>query len=164
MKADFAIQPSSFAGFSISPELVDQLEASDQLGTVAAFRMGQFRRDGRDEFLVGVDPAALDEVADIEVIEGDLPALETGGVFLYSNTAEDLELSVGDTVEVEFAATGDQELTVQGIFDNNSLIGANYVISGDTYGEHFSEATVTNILVGAGGDVSTEEAPAAVDA
>ena len=164
MKADFAIQPSSFAGFSISPELVDQLEASDQLGTVAAFRMGQFRRDGRDEFLVGVDPAALDEVADIEVIEGDLPALETGGVFLYSNTAEDLELSVGDTVEVEFAATGDQELTVQGIFDNNSLIGANYVISGDTYGEHFSEATVTNILVGAGGDVSTEEARAAVDA
>jgi putative ABC transport system permease protein len=163
MKADFAIQPSSFAGFSISPELVDQLEGSDQLGTVAAFRMGQFRRDGRDEFIVGVDPAALDEVADIEVIEGDLPALEAGGVFLYSNTAEDLELSVGDTVEVEFAATGDQELTVQGIFDNNSLIGTNYVISGDTYREHFSEATVTNILVGAGGDVSTEEARAAVD-
>jgi putative ABC transport system permease protein len=114
--------------------------------------------------VVGVDPAALEEVADIEVIEGDLPDLENGGIFLYSNTAEDLELSVGDSVEMKFAATGDQDLTVQGIFDNNSLIGANYVISADTYGDNFSEATVTNILIGAGGDVSTQEARVAVDA
>jgi len=164
MKADFAIQPSSFAGFAISPDLVDQLEARDELGTIAAFRLGEVRRDGKSEFVVGVDPAALEEVADIEVIEGDLLDLEDGGIFLYSNTAEDLELSVGDSVKMKFAATGDQDLTVQGIFDNNSLIGANYVISADTYRDNFSEATVTNILIGAGGDVSTQEARAAVDA
>jgi putative ABC transport system permease protein len=163
MKAEFAIQPSSFAGFAISPDLVNQLEASDQLGTVAAFRLGEFRRNETSEFVTGVDPAALEEVADIEVIEGDLNDLEDGGVFLYSNTAEDLGVSVGDTVEMKFAATGDQELTVQGIYDNNSLVGTNYVISGETYAEHFTEATVTNILVGAGGTMSAEEARSAIE-
>ena len=163
MRADFSIQPSSFAGFSISPDLVDQLEAQDELGTVAAFRLGEIRRGGRSDFVVGVNPEALDEVADIEVLEGDLPALDDGGVFLHSDLAEDLELSPGDSITLEFAATGEQDLMVQGIFDNKSLIGSNYVISAETYGENFSEATVTNILVGGGGAISPDQARAAID-
>jgi len=163
MKADFAIQPSSFAGFAISPDLVDRLEASDELGTVAAFRLGEFRREGKSDFVIGVDPAALDQVTDIEVIEGALTELGAGDIFLHSDAAEDLGLSVGDTLEMEFAATGVQELEVKGIFDNNTLVGSSYIISPETYGEHFTEATVTNILVDAG-DVSSDQARSAVDA
>ena len=163
MRADFSIQPSSFAGFSISPDLVDQLEAQGELGTVAAFRLGEIRREGRSDFVVGVNPDALDEVADIEVTEGDLPALEDGGVFLHSDLAEDLDLSPGDSITLEFAATGEQDLTVQGIFDNKSLIGSNYVISAETYGENFSETTVTNILVGGDDTISADQARVAID-
>jgi putative ABC transport system permease protein len=163
MKADFSIRPSSFAGFAISPDLVDQLEARNELGAVAAIRLGEIRRDGKSDFLTGVDPDALDEVADIDVIEGDLSGLNEGGVLLHSDLAEDLGLSAGDTLRMEFAATGKHDLTVQGIFDNKELIGTNYIISAETYGEHFSEATVTNILVGADSDISAAQARTAID-
>lgn len=163
MRADFAIQPSSFAGFVMSPELATQLEAKDELAAVAAFRMGEFRHEDGGRFVVAADPAALEQVADIEVIEGELSALNDGGVFLLSDTAEDLGLAVGDTYEMEFAATGVQEQRVQGLFDNSALIGSDYLISTSTYQENFSDQTVVNVLVAASPDVSAAEARSAVE-
>ncbi|HZA19562.1 MAG TPA: FtsX-like permease family protein [Actinomycetota bacterium] len=163
MKADFLVQSSSFASQVISPKLAEELREKSELAAVAPFRLGQFRRDGASLFAIGTDPDALTQTADIGVVAGDLDDLESGGVFLYDATAEQLGLEVGDDLEMQFPSTGEQQLEVVGLFDDKTLIGSDYLISLDTYDANFPQKIDTSILIKAAEGVSLDEARAAVE-
>ena len=163
MRADFLIHPNSFTSQVISPKLAEDLEKKDELAAVAPFRFGQFRHDGNTFFVVGGDPVALPQTADIGVVAGDLDALEGDGVFLFDQTAASLGLEIGDSYEMQYAATGTQREEVVGLFDDKTFVGSDYLVSIETYNENFPERVDSNILIKAAEGVSIGAARAAVE-
>jgi putative ABC transport system permease protein len=123
----------------MSPKLAEALAVEPALGAVSGFRQGQIRIDGATDFLSGVDPATISEVAHVPLRAGSLASLrDDATVLIFSGTSELKGLGVGDPVELTFARTGPQAFTVGGIYTDSSLLG-NYTISLDSFEQHFVE-------------------------
>lgn len=164
MRADFLIQSSSFAAPVISPRLARDLAERPELAAVAPFRFGQFRRGEHNGFIVGTDPRALEQTADIGIVAGDLDDLSRGGIFLYEPTARALGLSLGDRFELIFAATGKSSLEIVGLFDDKTLVGSDYLVSLATYDRNFPDRVDSSVLIKASDEVPLSEARSAVEA
>jgi len=158
--ADFVISETSFAGFS--PRLAEGLAATPEIEAVSGIRFGQFQFEGKVRDLVAVGPDG-GELVDIDVREGgSLADLGADGIFVHEDPAEDLGLSVGDRVDVAFAATGDQQLVVRGIHADATFAG-NYVISQEAWDANFTDRIDSVVMAKAVDDVDPAAARAAVE-
>jgi len=82
-------------------------------------------------------------------------------VLVFHGTAVTKGLKVGDTIPVEFAATGKKTLTVTGIYSDNRLLGS-YVVSLGTFETNFTEQLDQFLLVKTAPGTSPAAAKAAV--
>jgi putative ABC transport system permease protein len=144
MIADYVITADGDFGFS--PELAAQIEAMPELDPVSAVRYGNMRIDGSSKQVVGGDLTVLTDLMAIDLQTGDLVAsANPGSIIMTQEAADDNGLVVGDQITVEFAATGEQTLTVGAIYDNEFLIG-HYMIdlSGwDTYFDSTDDSVIS---------------------
>jgi putative ABC transport system permease protein len=163
MKADFLIQSNSFASQVISPKLAQELGDRDEISAVTPLRFAQFRHKGSNLFVVATDPLTLPQTAQIGVVAGDLDDLAKGGVFIYEPTAEGLGLRPGDMYEMQFAATGRQQVEVAGLFSDKTLVGGDYLISIETYDENIPQPTDTSIFLKAAPTVPLDAARTVVE-
>jgi putative ABC transport system permease protein len=82
---------------------------------------------------VGIDPATITDVANIEMDAGSITDLSKTDTVAVSRTEADSKgFTVGETIQMEFARTGTQTLTVVGIFEPNAFLN-DYAVSLDTY-------------------------------
>ena len=160
LRADYLVSTEQFMGFS--RDVAAQLREEDAFGTVSAFRSGVFGYKGRAVEVSAIDPATIEEVAQVEMVSGRVGDLGVGDVLVYRVVAQSEGWRVGETFEVEFARTGEQTLRVAGIHDNNFIIG-NYAISLETFEHNFTEQLDTLVLAKAAPGVPQEEARAAVE-
>ena len=164
LKADFTVAAQGFAAGFISPEIAREIGRLPEVDVATPMRFGQFRRaDDRSFFVAAVDPAGIEKVADLEVRAGSLGTLGLGQVFVYSKTAGDLDLQIGDRFPMEFAATSRQQMSVAGTFDNKSLVQTDYLVSIATYDQHFPERVDLQVYVKAAPGVSPVEARRAIE-
>jgi putative ABC transport system permease protein len=162
LKADYTLSTSSFTSFS--PEVGVLVAALPEVGTASAFRQNGFRVAGSTSFLTAVDPASVEEVATLEVAEGEVAALAgSDTVLVHRDVAADNGWSVGDEVPAEFASTGEAPLTIVGIYDENRLVG-DYVISLETYEGLYTEQLDTFVLVKASEGTPLDGTGAAIEA
>ncbi len=137
LRSDFILTSTNFS--PMSPRLAEALAADPALGAVSGFRQGQLRVDGGVDFVSGVDPVSIVEVANVPLRAGTLESLgDDATVLVFSGTAELKGFQVGDTVRLTFARTGPQAFTVGGIYTDNSLLGT-YTISLAAYETNFAE-------------------------
>jgi putative ABC transport system permease protein len=155
LRADLTISTSASTAFS--RDVAERVREVDDVDVVSELRQGGFHVNGTDAFLTGVDPATIDQVADIDPSEGAMDALGRGEVLVYTQTLDDNGWSVGDELPSAFATTGSDPLTIGGTFDENGLIGTDYVVSLDTYDDLFTTKLDTLALVklAPGADVAT---------
>jgi putative ABC transport system permease protein len=66
-------------------------------------------------------------------VSGDAP-----GLLVNEEPAQDLGLSVGDTVEVTFNQTGTVEVAVRGIYEKSAVLG-NWILDLQTYDDNFTD-------------------------
>lgn len=159
VSADFVISEPSFSGFS--PTLAESLEAQPELDAVSGIRFGRFQIDGNTRDVVSVGPAGGD-VVDIDLLEGSgVDELSLGEILLFEDPARDLGLAPGDTVTVGFSRTGEQELTVAGIYGDATFAG-NYLVSHETWEANFTDSIDSIVFARAADGVSSEAAAAAV--
>jgi putative ABC transport system permease protein len=153
LRADFIVTSTTFAPFSTA--VADSIREVDGAEAVSEIRQAAFRLDGSDAFLTGADPATLDAVTDIQLEDGSIAALTQDQMIVHRNVAADRGWSVGDSVVVTFAATGDRTLTIGGIHGENRLVG-DYVISLDLYSQSYPDQLDSFVLVKAspGADVA----------
>jgi len=165
LKADFLVTGPSMAGPSpISPQVAVGIREREEFSAVAPTRLGQWRRNSNQLlYLLATDPATFGEVATLGETQGQFQDLEQGGVFVYDQTAEGLGLGVGDTLEMEFAASGTQDMPVAGTFSDKTLVGADYLISLSEWNEHFSEHTDYQVLVKSAPGVAAADARVALE-
>lgn len=164
--AEYQVNPANQAGppgqSGMSVATVDRLTALDEVAVATPLSFGEFFHDGGVKFLGGVDPDVIGEVLNIEFVEGEWADLGTGGIVVSEDTAEGTGLAVGDTIDVTFATSGDQTLTVDGIFDGAN-IDADWVVSEEGYAANFAGSGIASIYVRLADGVSVDDARPALE-
>jgi putative ABC transport system permease protein len=85
------------------------------------------------ELLPAIDPDTIGSVVDVEFDEGSFADLGQGGVALLADYADEEGLQVGDTLTLDLP-TGEHSFPVEAIYEPNTIIGFDYLISLDTMG------------------------------
>ncbi|MEX2406159.1 MAG: ABC transporter permease, partial [Actinomycetota bacterium] len=102
-------------------------------------RQGEVHIDGGTSFITGVDPATFEAVSDVGVVDGSVVDLgRAGTIAIFEDTAADNGLGVGDTVVVEWPATGETELEVAALYSENGLIG-DWTVSLETFDANIAQ-------------------------
>ncbi len=137
LRADYVISVDGFAG-GFSPSLAEDLKTQDEIDATTSLRMGFWDRGGNDEFLMGIESQTVDQTIFLDVQEGSVTALTTGGVFVHTDVAADEGWIVGDTVSMGFASTGLQEVEIVGIYAEQNVVQSNFLVGLEFYEANFS--------------------------
>jgi putative ABC transport system permease protein len=132
--------------------------------SVAAIRQGSMQIEGDTKTVLASDPVPLGEAIELKVSDGSLADLTGDAVFIYSDPAEDLGLSVGDTVTATFPGQVTRDLRVAGIFDDASALGVNWIMPIDTFGELLPQIpTDFQLFVNADGGIDDDALKASIE-
>jgi putative ABC transport system permease protein len=162
VKADYIITDESFQG--LPPAVAQTLANVPELSAVTPIRQAQVEINGDRKDVGAADPAALGELVNIDMEDGEIGDLTDGGILVHKDPAKDLDLSVGDTVAATFQNGTKENLRVDGIYDDASLVG-NWLISLNTLTEATHQPPRDLFVVAKLADgVSPQQGDEAVDA
>jgi putative ABC transport system permease protein len=160
--ADYVLHTDQYEDFSPAPAAA--LRKDKRLADVAVFRQSRVEVKGHgNQDVQGVEPAALSSVLKLDVVQGSLSTLDSGGVALSKPTADSLHVTVGDSLTLTWAKTGEHRLPVAAIYDPNQFAG-NYIVSDTTFDTNVTKRKVVVIALKAAPGTSAKEARAAVTA
>ena len=160
MTADYVITAQGDVAFS--NQVAAQVAALPEFDEVSAVRWGTMRIDGDNKGVAGGDLTVITDLLTIGVLSGDPVASATPGTIVISDSAaEEHGVQVGDSLDVEFAASGMQSLTVGAIYDNTFLIG-DYVLDLSSWSSYFDSADDNVISARVADGVEIEAADAAL--
>jgi putative ABC transport system permease protein len=146
--ADLYVTTSSAQAEGFSPEVAKTVADVDGVETVSANGWGEARFDGKNSAYTAIDPETVDDLLNLEISSGSTADLAADGILVSEDAAESNNWRVGDTVPVEFAATGKDELTVAGVFGaTGGFVEADYLLSIAGQTAHAGEQLTTAALV-----------------
>ncbi len=154
LKADFILTSPTFSGFSTSA--ADAMRPVPGVETVSEIRQAEAHIEGGTAFLTGLDPTTLPVVSEVGLVEGSIAELaKPDTIAVFDDVAKDNGWGLGDSIRVEFPATGDVDLQVAGIYSENGLIG-DYAVSLETFDANVAQQLDVFVLVKAedGADVA----------
>ena len=155
--ADLAFQSTNFTA-GVTPELETGLEALDEFDVVSAVRTGFIRIDGQELNVAGLD-------ADVETVYDMAPSVPVSalgsGLLVNESVLEERGWSVGDVVDVEYAATGVVPTEIAGTFEDQTF--ANYLISLETYQANIPSETIAITFASMADGVEVEAGQAAAE-
>ncbi len=159
LRADLFVETASFGGMSTA--VAGELAAEPAVGTVSPIRFGAFRVDGNMRSLTATGPG-IEELLAIEMIDGEVAALDDGQLLIDERVADDEGWSVGDSVSLEFARTGLQEFVIGGVYERVQLVGA-YLVSNEVFDTNYSNVLDAVVLMNAAPGASIDDLRAAAD-
>jgi putative ABC transport system permease protein len=159
--SDFQVDTGSFA--ALSPDLAKRLAQLPEVQAASGVRNGTAEVAGAASELVAVDPASYGRIVDLDVTSGRLEDLDTDGIAVLGTVARAKGWSVGDSVSVRFAETGEQRLTVAAIYGDNKIVGASYVLGLPAYDANFTDRLDGKVLVKRADGISMSAARTAVE-
>ncbi|HUS43766.1 MAG TPA: FtsX-like permease family protein [Ilumatobacteraceae bacterium] len=142
ISADYIITDTGFQG--LSPVVSETLAAVPELEAVTPIRGISGQVDGGRKDFGAVDPIAFDKLVDPDLQEGTVADLGLDELLLHKDPANDLDASIGSTVEVTFQNGVERTLTVAGIYGDATF--GNWLIGLDTLAE-ISEAPSRDFFV-----------------
>ena len=131
LKADFIATSPSFTGFG--PAAADAMREVPGVAAVCELRQTGVQVNGKTAFITGIDHTTLEQVTEIDLQAGSVSDLsEPGTVLVFEDVAADNGWTVGESISLTFASTGEQPFTLVGIYGEKGLID-DYAISLETY-------------------------------
>jgi putative ABC transport system permease protein len=156
--ADFVVTPADGGFQPFSPQVTRDMEALPEIGVAAGVRQAEFRLDGSNRFMTGVDIERAVQTTNFDFVQGDLQSLAEGGMALHVDEAPKREIGFGDIVEVEFAKTGFQPVEVTAIYEaEESFVGA-YVMSTAEFDQQFTSELEVFSMANAADGVGVDQA------
>jgi putative ABC transport system permease protein len=122
----------NLARTGFSPTVVASISELDQIDAVTGVRFDQFLVDGQADSVSAVNPATAAQVVDVDVQDGAIEDLGPGKIAIFEDEATDRGLGVGDTLTVEFASGGPQDLEVAAVYGDATYAG-NFLVDLDTF-------------------------------
>lgn len=143
----------------VSLAAVTELGDVDEVATVSAVHAGTFRVADQEVDVAGVDPATIAEVYDMEPSTD--PAALADGMMVAGSALAENGWEVGDTVTVEYAATGAAATEIVGTFEDQNFAG--YLISEEAFIENIDDDQIMMALVGLADGVTLDDGKEAVE-
>jgi putative ABC transport system permease protein len=160
-KADVILEAGRFGGGGLSPDLAASLRELPEVDSVAELRFSDAVIDGDSGFLLGVSDG-IEGMFDIDVLEGGYDGLDETTIGLHADYADEHGFALGDTVAVELAGGGEQDLRVAMIYDEQTLAGP-YFVHTDVFDRYARDNVDGQIFVMAKDGVSADAILAAVE-
>lgn len=134
--ADVFVTTDGFRGFS--PEVVERLRELPEIAAISGFRSGSFQVDtgvvdAGTRPVGAVDAQAFPSIVDIGLVDGGFDGLIDDGLLVHEDSADELDLGVGDTVDVLWRSGTRQTLTVVGVFSDATATNANWLVDIDVF-------------------------------
>ena len=161
ISADYIITDSGFQG--LSPVVSETLGTVPELEAVTPIRGISGQVDGSTKNFGAVDPVAFDKLVDPDLQDGSVADLALDELLLHKDPANDLDATIGSTIDVTFQNGVERTLTVAGIYGDATF--GNWLIGLDTFSE-ISDAPARDFFVIAklAGGVDPATGDAAVEA
>lgn len=165
LTGDFIIDSGSFGFGGLSPVMADELNELPEVEVASGIRLGIGRIGGSGEAMLGVDPATAFEILEVGIVEGSPDDLDENGIAVKDDRAERDGLQLGDPVPVTFAETGDQQLEVAMIFEDEDGIvqPAQYLIGQAAYEANFADQFDLQVFVTIPDGTSSDDARVAIE-
>lgn len=163
---DFVVNSASpGAGFGgLSPKLAAELNELPEVGAATGLRGVLAEVDGNGTLLAALDPATAAQVVDVEVVDGSYGDLGADSIAVFSDTAEEDGIGIGDTVPVRFVEGGVSDLRVALVYDSDdALNGAPYFISHAAVEARSADQFDVSVFVTLADGVGVEDARAAIE-
>ena len=171
VKADLIVD-SSGGTVSLSPDVARRLAERPEITNVSpqrygAFQLGKPNGSGfgpaSTDFLTGIEGSSFAQAFDIDVTEGSLKTLDTGGLFVLDKTARAHGWHVGDSVTMRFARTGEQSIPIVGIYRDGTLYNEGYLLSMRDFERNFTDTRDIRVLATRADGFSAAQAKRAAD-
>ena len=145
----------------VSPEFTTRVGELPEIEQAGGLRAGLAEIDGSAQSVLAPSREVFD-LFDVEPLAGSPDDLDATSVAVYDKVAEDEGLSIGDPVQVTFAATGEQEMTVALIYGDNAAAG-DWLLGTPAFAANFPDQTDVQVFIRKADGVSADEALAAVE-
>ncbi|MGZ5352347.1 MAG: ABC transporter permease [Actinomycetota bacterium] len=158
LRADYILTSPTFSGFSTAA--ADQMRPVEGVRTVSEVRQAEVRVNDGTAFLTAIDPGTFPVVSDVGLVGGSVADLaRPNTIAVFEDVAADNGWALGDTVTVEWAATGEIDLEIAALYSENGLIG-DYAVSLATYDDNIAQRLDVFVLVKAedGADIGAVQA------
>jgi putative ABC transport system permease protein len=153
LTADYVLQPDNVAGAGFSTTVADAVRQTPGVVAAGGVTGGPAEIHGSVRSLEAMDPAVLPKVLDMTTLHGDLASIGQDKIAVSKTVADDKHYKVGQTLDVRFARTGVQHLTIGAIYKKNTLAG-DYLISESLARRNFTQTLDFVVLVKAEHGVS----------
>jgi putative ABC transport system permease protein len=162
-RGDLVFATDDFSGSGFSPELTEELRELPELEAVTGMADGAAIVAGQEDEFTVAEPAALDELVDLQVAEGSVAELTAEQIAVPAEAAEENGWSLGSTVGFEFVDGARQDFTVGAIFEGVDLVDG-LVLPFDAWAPHTRQPVDYVTMMGLADGVSMADGRAAVDA
>ena len=149
-------------GLPFSAVLADDLIALPEVDAAAGYLEMEAKIDGEVDNATSFDTNVGSSIINIDLIDG-VSTVEDDGIAVVEGVADDLGLTVGSSVTVEFEDGFSEQLTVKGIFETNSLIEGAWILDRSLTRQHVNVDNVDFIGLTYNDAVPPDEARAAVE-
>ncbi|MCY0927212.1 ABC transporter permease [Streptomyces sp. H27-H1] len=165
LKADYKVSMGDTFG-SLDPSVLPALAKAPGVKAVSPQQEGYFRVGNGDDFrsVSGVNPAAIGQLLNFEVLHGTLDSLSKGEVAVAEKTAKENGLSVGSTLKATFEDNKKADLKVGAVYKDMEGMLSPYVIDYNVIGKHTDEPTMREVYVKMDGGASEKAEKSLVDA
>jgi putative ABC transport system permease protein len=140
----------------VSPEFESDLEALGEFDVVSAIRTGYIRIDGQELNVAAVD-------SDVEAVYDMTPSTDISslgsGILVAESVLDERGWAIGDTLDVEYAATGVVPTQIAGTFEDQTF--ANYIVSSETYEANFPSEQIVIAFASLADGVEIDDGQAA---
>lgn len=142
--SDLVVRPDSFLG--LSPQVARDVDALDEVAVATGLRFSfaGLRSGTGDEgvTVLGIEPDRIDGLLDFEVTDGSLADLGPTTIAVAADQADELGVGVGDTITLEFQATGTQEFAVAAVYGEAPFLrGGGLVVSHEAFDANVPETS-----------------------
>jgi len=160
--ADFIVTTANF--LPIPGSVAEEIRSVQGVDAVTSFRAGQ-AQVGKDVVsFQGVTADTVDRTLQLEIVDGDLAALqERGGLLVDADVARDRGWRVGERIPTVFGRTGRQALVLGGTYAQNQIAG-DYLVGMDTYEANYDQRLDSVVALTVSPDADVDDVRADVTA
>lgn len=123
-------------GATFPAEVSNIVESLDEVEQVSRMKYDFVKIAGDVTLIVAVEPDTFNQAIDLFPLNNNYDDLNIDTVYVREATLDEKNLSIGDSIDVEYAETGAKKLLITGSFEE--AFDSPYLISDATYSANFS--------------------------
>lgn len=163
IKADYKVSMNGGVG-SLDKSVAETLAKAPGIKAVSPQSAGSLRIGDDFHSASGVNPAAIGEMLNVDVVSGSLSSLGKGEVAVADKTAAKAGLSVGSTLEVVYDDGQKGSLKVGAVYKELEDLLSPYVLDDKILSAHTDDPYIPEVYVNATGGDSKAGEKAVLDA